>query len=483
LVFNLNHKNLLIPKHFDEFEGSPYLVLPYCRQGSVFCKIGEVSEQELARFMQQASSALNYLHNQDPPIIHQDIKPDNFLIDGNGNYLLADFGISSKIRRTLTKSMGAQASTGTLAYMPPEKFSADKQIIKAGDIFSLGVAMYELLTGDLPFGDHGGMVMLTGAQVPNLPPSFNPELSTLLKHCMSKEPWERPTAGQLEDVAGKFMQTGKWMAVGKDVHNPAPEMQKELEQPREGMKTEPIPQRQPKPQTELKFEPEPVNKRNHTPWIIAAVLVAVGIVVAIFWTKGPSSEQLAERVRQSSIRIADSIAQVAAKEQRINDSISLVQRLSNDQNQKAGKEANTDDKAPNNVKQKMKNKALKIGDTYSGGIIFYLDKTGKHGKVFAAKFDPKDVTWDDAKSICSNLNLNGYNDWYLPSKEEIYEVHLHVSLPNFGNNLFNTRYWTSTEKSPNTAYFSEHADDDGNYHFRSSQKYNSTASALPIRAF
>ncbi|MEI6437078.1 MAG: serine/threonine-protein kinase, partial [Bacteroidota bacterium] len=189
LVFNLNHPGLLKPTYFDDFENSPYLVMQYCNQGSVFGKIGETTEQELARFMEQASSALNYLHNQDPPIIHQDIKPDNFLIDGNGNYLLADFGISSKIRRTLTKSMGAQASTGTLAYMPPEKFSADKQIIKAGDIFSLGVAMYELLTGDLPFGDHGGMVMLTGAQVPNLPPSFNPELNTLLKRCMAKEPW------------------------------------------------------------------------------------------------------------------------------------------------------------------------------------------------------------------------------------------------------------------------------------------------------
>ncbi|MCX6279544.1 MAG: bifunctional serine/threonine-protein kinase/formylglycine-generating enzyme family protein [Bacteroidetes bacterium] len=292
LVFNLNHKNLLIPKHFDEFENSPYLVLPYCRHGSVFGKIGEMNEQELARFMQQASSALNYLHNQDPPIIHQDIKPDNFLIDGNGNYLLADFGISSKIRRTLTKSMGAQASTGTLAYMPPEKFSADKQIIKAGDVFSLGVTMYELLTGDLPFGDNGGLTLKAGAEVPNLPGNFSPELNSLLRSCMSKEPWERPTAEQLEEVAVIFLQTGQWSVVGNGAAKPAPEPPKEPKQPRGGRKTQPIPQPQPQPQPKSQSPPKPgkdkgktppAKKRNLTPWIIAAAVIVIGIVVCIVW--------------------------------------------------------------------------------------------------------------------------------------------------------------------------------------------------------
>jgi len=98
LVFNLKHPGLLRPSHFDDFEGSPYLVMPYCCNGSVFNKIGEMNEKDLAVFLQQAASALAYLHEQDPPIIHHDIKPDNFLIDDKGNYLLADFGISSRIR-------------------------------------------------------------------------------------------------------------------------------------------------------------------------------------------------------------------------------------------------------------------------------------------------------------------------------------------------------------------------------------------------
>ncbi|MEI8049791.1 MAG: TPM domain-containing protein, partial [Bacteroidota bacterium] len=227
-----------------------------------------------------------------------------------GNYLLADFGISSKIRRTLTKSMGGQASTGTLAYMPPEKFSADKQIIKAGDIFSLGVTIYELLTGDLPFGDNGGITLKAGAEVPNLPQNFSPELNRLLIHCMAKEPWERPTAEQLEEVAGKFLQTGQWSIVENAGPEPEPDSPKEPEQPSAGRKTMPISRQKAEPPIESQHESEykPESKRNFTPWIIAAVVIIIGIVMIIDWYKGPSAIEFAQKAKRDSISRADSLA-------------------------------------------------------------------------------------------------------------------------------------------------------------------------------
>ena len=312
LVFNLNHPGLLKPTYFDDFEGSPYLVMQYCQQGSVFGKIGEMTELELAHFIQQSTSALNYLHQQDPPIIHQDIKPDNFLIDNQGNYLLADFGISSKIRRTLTKSIGAQASTGTLAYMPPEKFSADKQIIKAGDIFSLGVTMYELLTGDLPFGDNGGLTLKAGADVPNLPTNFSPDLNRLLISCMAKDPWERPPAEKLEAAAVGFLQNSHWPSVGKAVPNPTLDPIIEPEKPQIGRKTQLIIETETllrpmsEPVTVTKIEPE--NIINYTPWIIFCIVCLIGIVISFVLPKGPSIEERYERARQDSIAMADSLA-------------------------------------------------------------------------------------------------------------------------------------------------------------------------------
>jgi len=150
------------------------------------------------------------LHTRQPPIIHQDIKPDNFLIDDEGNYLLADFGISSRIRRTLTRSMGDKSSPGTLAFMPPEKWDKKKQTLPAGDIFSLGAAMYELLTGELPFGDMGGLAMRNGAEIPDLPNEFSAELNNILKQCMAFDPEERLSAEKLRNVASGFLENGKW---------------------------------------------------------------------------------------------------------------------------------------------------------------------------------------------------------------------------------------------------------------------------------
>ena len=307
LVFNLNHPGLLKPTYFDDFEGSPYLVMQYCQQGSVFGKIGEMTEVELAHFMQQSASALNYLHQQDPPIIHQDIKPDNFLIDNQGNYLLADFGISSKIRRTLTKSIGAQASTGTLAYMPPEKFSADKQIIKAGDIFSLGVTMYELLTGDLPFGDNGGLTLKAGADVPNLPTNFSPDLNRLLISCMAKDPWKRPPAEKLEEAASKFLQTGKWTIVGVATPNLIPAPPNEPVPPIGGRKTQPIPE--PVPGSLPAPPPNPPVKPKFKYWpIIATVLLilVIGIAVA-WWYTTPIVKKTDESIYSVSIKVIDTL--------------------------------------------------------------------------------------------------------------------------------------------------------------------------------
>ena len=241
IVFDLNHPNLLIPKHFDKWEKMPYLVMPYIPKGSCLKLCGKMDELELAKFLLQIGEALQYLHSQEPPIIHQDIKPDNILIDNKGNYLLTDFGISTKIRRTLTKSIGQKtASSGTTAYMAPEKFSvnlSDKAPIKANDIFSLGVCMFELLTDELPCGDLGGILLSSGGQTAELPENYSPNLKKLIAACLSKDAWERPTSEELVDVAKNYQKGGEWglperiqqkkQSVDEDLENEIPETQVE----------------------------------------------------------------------------------------------------------------------------------------------------------------------------------------------------------------------------------------------------------------
>ena len=196
LVYNLNHAHLLRPSHFDVFERSPYLVLPFCERGSAFKLIGKIGEEEAWRFMRDVASGLAYLHAQREPVIHQDIKPDNVLIDHEGNYLITDFGISSRARSTLRKSMGDIKSGGTLAYMAPERFGKDTSPSLASDVWALGATMFELLCGDAPFGEHGGLVLKSGADIPDIADDYSQELKDIVYKMLSAEADNRPTAAQ-----------------------------------------------------------------------------------------------------------------------------------------------------------------------------------------------------------------------------------------------------------------------------------------------
>ena len=141
LVYDLNHSHLLRASHFDVCERSPYLIMPFCERGSASKLIGKITEDEAWRFLHDVASGLAFLHEQDPPVIHQDIKPDNVLIDSSGRFLITDFGISTKARSTLRKSIGNAKSAGTVAYMPPERFSKNNTPIKASDVWALGATL------------------------------------------------------------------------------------------------------------------------------------------------------------------------------------------------------------------------------------------------------------------------------------------------------------------------------------------------------
>lgn len=201
IVYECRHENLLQPTNFSIFEGAPYLVLPFCKYGSSEQLIGKsLSSDEIWKFILEVSSGLNRLHTNEPAIIHQDIKPANILIDNSKDYAITDFGISSK-RGGEHGFYYDEENSGTMAYMAPERFQENAEPISQSDIWAFGATLCEILTGKVPFGEEGGKhQMEAGGEAPTLN-NVPADIQRLINDCLSLEPGNRPSAGDIKEAA------------------------------------------------------------------------------------------------------------------------------------------------------------------------------------------------------------------------------------------------------------------------------------------
>lgn len=207
VTFALNHPNLLHISYFDFLDQRPYLVMPYCPTSSV-SMIGNISEDDAWRFIRDVSSGLAYLHSKN--IIHRDIKPDNILLNEQGDFLISDFGITVKMRSTLRRAStrninDSKDTAGSLAYMGPELFSSNPTPVMATDIWALGATLYEILEGELPFFGQGGVLLLNGAEIPDIPGNWSQALKATVSACLSRDTWERPKAEDISHYTRDFI--------------------------------------------------------------------------------------------------------------------------------------------------------------------------------------------------------------------------------------------------------------------------------------
>ncbi|MFN3951147.1 MAG: protein kinase domain-containing protein [Thermaurantimonas sp.] len=210
VVMDLHHPHLLTAKHFDIWDNRPFLIFPLMTGGSLYQKIlnaDGLSEEEIAKVLLQVADGLAYIHDND--VIHQDVKPDNVLIDSKGRYVLTDFGISSRMRSTLRRATGVQNSK-TISFAPPERFGSNQQILPSGDVFSLGVMVYEMATTTLPWMGLGGMHLMPQSELPSLPESFSVGLNSLMQSMLNYYPAKRPTAHQIKEAAQYYLSHGVW---------------------------------------------------------------------------------------------------------------------------------------------------------------------------------------------------------------------------------------------------------------------------------
>uniref|UniRef100_A0A8C1JMF9 Maternal embryonic leucine zipper kinase n=1 Tax=Cyprinus carpio TaxID=7962 RepID=A0A8C1JMF9_CYPCA len=197
---NLSHQHVCRLYHVIETSSKIYMVLEYCPGGELFDYIiakDRLSEEETRVFFRQIISALAYVHSKG--YAHRDLKPENLLIDENHNLKLIDFGLCAKPKGGL--GLELLTCCGSPAYAAPELIQGKAYIGSEADVWSMGVLLYALLCGFLPFDDDNYMVLyrkITRGKYSN-PHWLSPASILLLNQMMQVDPKRRLTVKQLLD--------------------------------------------------------------------------------------------------------------------------------------------------------------------------------------------------------------------------------------------------------------------------------------------
>ncbi|XP_037758132.1 maternal embryonic leucine zipper kinase isoform X1 [Chelonia mydas] len=155
---NLSHQHICRLYHVIETSKKIFMVLEYCPGGELFDYIiskDRLSEEEARIFFRQIVSAIAYVHSQG--YAHRDLKPENLLIDAEHNLKLIDFGLCAKPKGGLDYQLNT--CCGSPAYAAPELIQGKAYIGSEADIWSMGVLLYALLCGFLPFDDDNVMAL------------------------------------------------------------------------------------------------------------------------------------------------------------------------------------------------------------------------------------------------------------------------------------------------------------------------------------
>ncbi len=214
----LHHPNIVGVHEVGQFRGQHYFAMEYVEGESLAARLtrGESSIDDNVRLLAAVARAVDQLHQHG--VIHRDLKPSNILLDQAGRPAVTDFGLAKMFTSDSRDTLWPPgAVVGTALYMPPEQAAGQSDNVgPRSDVYSLGVILYEILTGRTPFqGDSPvEILMQVRDSEPPLPKALNPlaprELEFVCMKCLAKEPGKRyaSSAALAEDLERFLMGEG-----------------------------------------------------------------------------------------------------------------------------------------------------------------------------------------------------------------------------------------------------------------------------------
>ena len=196
IVAKLEHPHIVPVYDFDELDGQPYLVMKYI-EGQTLKKVlsnGPMPLNEIIRVMDDMAGALTYAHQHG--VLHRDIKPSNIVIDNKGVPFLTDFGLA-RVTKAGASTLSADMILGTPQYISPEQASGQAELDPRTDIYSLGVILYEMVVGRVPFNGDTPYAVVHDHIYTDLPrpsvinPAVPPQVEAVLLKALAKKPADR----------------------------------------------------------------------------------------------------------------------------------------------------------------------------------------------------------------------------------------------------------------------------------------------------
>lgn len=334
----------------------------------------------ILEFWKQMKEVVSYIH--DKGFVHRDIKPSNFMVTNSGKLTLLDFGIAKNTNQNIDYTRtGLHQQMGTPLYMSPEQILNTAEVTKESDIYSLGVVLWQMVTGKKPFDSRNLSLPEIQVAIMKEPlPLTNTVWDNAIQNATDKDMSKRSLLGpSSKGVSSKGVSTKTNETKNKSAL-----------------------------------------KRNK---IVAFSLLAMVIItVSLVYLFIPVDK--AEKAEEEFYGEVKDISEEESKKTIANNEVRKIDSttvMDDTETREVKKPEDTEKQVITTPKEEIVNSKYNIGQRHEGGIIIFIDKTGEHGVVCATQdagvFHGGTATDSDYPSV--NSISSNYNNWRLPTIPEL----------------------------------------------------------------